>query len=555
MKIKNIFKQKKIIIGVLIAAFLGFNSFKLYDDDDDFELIKNLEIYHTLMRDLRIMYVDEISSGDLIKNSIDKMLENLDPYTVYYPESLIEDVRFANSGEYAGIGTEIDKIDNFYEITNLIKNSPAEKNGLLIGDKIISINDKLLNNKSIDEVDLLLKGENGSNIKFEIQRNNNKLNFSFKREIIKEKSIPYYGTINNNIGYIKLSSFTQNCSNELKEAFISLKEKQNINQLILDLRNNPGGLLIEAVNIVNLFIEKGENVVEMKGRVEQWNKMFKAENNPIDTKIPIIVLVNGQSASASEIVSGALQDLDRAVVIGEQTFGKGLVQTTKDLVYNAKCKITTAKYYIPSGRCIQKLDYSHKNSEGKAISIPDSLIKTFKTKNGRTVKDAGGILPDIIINSDTLSYFVENLIYNKSIYNFSNQYRNKNNQISEPEKFSISQQDLNDFKTQVGKKMVDYNTSTEKQIKEIENLANIEFENNELNQEFNKIKQKIQQIKESNINKYDDQLKKLLEYEIVKRYYYEEGEIRYSLKNDKNIDKAIEVLNNEILYKKILLNK
>ena len=549
-------KRIKITVAALLAASaLVFASFKVHDDGDDFELIKNLEIFHTLVKNLRILYVDETSSADLIKTAMDKMLENLDPYTVYYPESLVEDVRFMNSGEYAGVGAQIEIISNAYTVAQIEQGSPADRNGLLIGDVIKSIDGRETAGKTDEEINMMVKGEPGTNIKFAILRNGQPQTIEIRREIIKPKSIPYYGVIQNEIGYINLSSFTENCSAEFKDALLRLKEDKKIKKLVIDLRYNPGGLLIEAVNIVNLFVNKGENIVAMKGRVEQWNKTFRAENNPIDTEIPIVVLVNGKSASAAEIVSGALQDLDRAVIIGEKTYGKGLVQTTKDLIYNAKCKITTAKYYIPSGRCIQKLDYSHKNSRGQAESIPDSLIRTFKTAHGRTVKDAGGIMPDITVATDTLSYLVENLIDKNIIFNFATQYRIKHGTIVEPEQFKVSQAEIEELKKSAGTQLTNYRTITDDEIAILEKTAQSDFNSPEVKKRIDALKEVIQQIKSSEINKYDDQLKKALEYEIVRRYYYEQGEIRYTLQNDPYILSATDMLNNAILYKKTLGRK
>lgn len=543
---------RRSIAATLIVAIIGFSSFKIHDDGDDFELIKNLEIFHTLIKNLRILYVDETSSADLIKTAMDKMLENLDPYTVYYPESLVEDVKFMNSGEYAGIGAEIEIMKKNPVIAEITKGSPADRNGILIGDIIKAIDGRSTDGKSIDEINMMVKGEPGTSTKFQLIRNGQTVNTELQREIIKQKSIPYYGLAADKIGYINLSSFTENCGAEFKEALNKLKKEQQIEKLIIDLRYNPGGLLIEAVNIVNLFVDKGESIVEMKGRVEQWNKNFKAEQNPVDTQIPIVVLVNGQSASAAEIVSGALQDLDRAVIIGEKTFGKGLVQTTKDLVYNAKCKITTAKYYIPSGRCIQKLDYSHKNRLGQAESIPDSLIKTFKTAHGRIVKDAGGIMPDILVTTDTLSYLVENMINKNIIFDYATQYRINHSSITSPEQFVITPTEIAGVKTMAGSEITNYKTITDDEIAILEKAATNDFGSAEVKKRIDSLKELIKTIKASEINKYDDQIKKALEYEIIRRYYYEEGEIRYTIKNDPYISSAIEMLNNAILYKKTL---
>ncbi|MBQ5403683.1 MAG: S41 family peptidase [Bacteroidales bacterium] len=542
--------KKKIIIP-LIALLLGVSSF-VKDDGDDFELIKNLEIFHTLMRDIRILYVDETSSGELIKTAMDEMLKHLDPYTVYYPESLVEDVMFINTGEYAGIGADLEKYNGVYQVVEISEASPADKAGILIGDKIIRINGNEIKDKSIDEISLLIKGEPGTSLNLTYLRDNVEQNVSVKRAMIKEKNIPYFGKIADKTGYINLSGFTENCSKELKTAFLKLKNDEKIDKLVIDLRYNPGGLLIEAVNIVNLFVDKGESIVEMKGRVEQWNKVFRAENNPVDTKIPIVVLVNGRSASASEIVSGALQDLDRAVILGEKTFGKGLVQTTKDLTYNSKLKITTAKYYIPSGRCIQKLDYSHKDSQGNATQISESQFKTFKTKNGRPVKDAGGIMPDINADVDSIAEITANLIAENIIFDYATLFRLKHDKISSPEEFEVTDADMEDFKKFAGSKLFEYQTSSDGLIKELNNLLKAEYGSSEISLEVQKIQEEIKKQKQKKFSEFYSQIKTALATEIISRYYYQEGVIRYTLKHDSFLEKAKSVLNDQNLYKKVL---
>lgn len=544
--------MKKKILAIAFAISAIFCGFKVYDDGDDFELIKNLEIFHTVMREIRLLYVDEPNSGELIKTAIDKMLESLDPYTVYYPESLVEDVKFINKGEYAGIGADMEKIGNEIIITAIYKDSPADKAGLTIGDKVTAINKKTTKDKSIDEISLLLKGEPGTNVTLTINHNAKNNDIIVKRAIIEIKDIPYYGVVEDKIGYINLSGFTEKSSKEFKNAFLELQNNKQIEKLIIDLRENPGGLLQEAVNIVNIFVNKGEKIVDMRSRLAQWSKIYYAKEQPLNTQIPIAVLVNNHSASAAEIVSGSLQDLDRAVILGEKTYGKGLVQSTRDLIYNAKFKITTAKYYIPSGRCIQKLDYSHKTNEGKATQIADSLIKTFKTSKGRIVKDAGGILPDILINADTLSHVVEHLIDNNIIFNYATLYKTKHSTIPEPEKFQISDNELVEFKKYADKNLYNYTTQADEDIKMLETSLDNELNSAEIKQQISMLKQSIQNKKKANANRYDNQIKTALGAEIVGRYYYDEGIIRYSLNRDPYIFKAISILKDENLYKKLL---
>ena len=554
MKIKKIIKPKIIVAVVAIATIVPLLSFTK-DDDDDFELIKNLEIFHTLMRDIRVMYVEETSSGELIHTAINKMLETLDPYTVYYPESLVEDVRMMNTGEYAGIGANIEEVKGQYIISSIYKDSPADKAGLMIGDIILKINDKEITGKSYDELDLILKGEPGTPVNISAIHDGQKKTLSMKRAMIDIPDIPYYGEIAPKIGYINLSGFTQDCGKQFRDAFVQLKNEKHIDKLIIDLRFNPGGLLVEAVNIVNLFVNKGEKIVEMKGRVEEWNNTFRAENAPLDTEIPIVVLVNGNSASAAEIVSGALQDLDRAVIIGEKTYGKGLVQTTKKLVFNSTMKVTTAKYYIPSGRCIQKLDYGHKDSTGKATKITESQNRTFKTKNGRTVKDAGGIMPDVVVNSDTMSYILENLIDSNIIFDFATQYQKKHATVKSPEEFEITDSEILDLKAFAGDRLYKYNTMVDEDLADLTDDIKAEYANPTITATLNTLKKQIEAEKQKEYERQKPQIRTALGSEIIRRYYYDEGMIRYSLKNDQFIEKAQEVLNDAILYRKILSGK
>lgn len=554
MKIKKFIKPKIIVAVVAIATIVPLLSFTK-DDDDDFELIKNLEIFHTLMRDIRVMYVEETSSGELIHTAINKMLETLDPYTVYYPESLVEDVRMMNTGEYAGIGANIEEVKGQYIISSIYKDSPADKAGLMIGDIILKINDKEITGKSYDELDLILKGEPGTPVNISAIHDGQKKTLSMKRAMIDIPDIPYYGEIAPKIGYINLSGFTQDCGKQFRDAFVQLKNEKHIDKLIIDLRFNPGGLLVEAVNIVNLFVNKGEKIVEMKGRVEEWNNTFRAENAPLDTEIPIVVLVNGNSASAAEIVSGALQDLDRAVIIGEKTYGKGLVQTTKKLVFNSTMKVTTAKYYIPSGRCIQKLDYGHKDSTGKATKITESQNRTFKTKNGRTVKDAGGIMPDVVVNSDTMSYILENLIDSNIIFDFATQYQKKHTTVKSPEEFEITDSEILDLKAFAGDRLYKYNTMVDEDLADLTDDIKAEYANPTITATLNTLKKQIEAEKQKEYERQKPQIRTALGSEIIRRYYYDEGMIRYSLKNDQFIEKAQEVLNDAILYRKILSGK
>ena len=392
---------KKFWIGAVIIVVGGIGFYSFTNDQKNFEIAKNLDIYHTLFRELNLFYVDDIQPNKLVKTSIDQMLGSLDPYTNYIPEDQIEDFRFMTTGEYAGIGALISKQNGKILIAEPYEGFPAQKFGLKAGDEILEVEGKSTEKMNTEDVSNLLKGPANKPVKIKLLRYGNKK--PFEVDVVREKisiaAVPYFGMLNEKTAYIALSNFTANCSQEVKNAFIELQAKKP-EALVLDLRSNPGGLLEEAVQTVNLFVPKGSIIVSTKGKVKEWDKTYKAMSNPIDTTIKIAVLVNRNSASASEIVAGAFQDLDRGIVVGSRTFGKGLVQTTRDLSYGTKLKITTAKYYIPSGRCIQALDYTHRNEDGSVGHIPDSLITEFSTKTGRKVYDGGGVASDLKFDGD-----------------------------------------------------------------------------------------------------------------------------------------------------------
>ena len=401
-------KVKIIILGIALAITsiisVGFA-------DNYFEISKNIDIFTTLYKELNAFYVDETDPGKLMKTGIDKMLKSLDPYTTYIPESEIEDFRFMTTGQYGGIGAIITKQKDFVYVSEPYEGYPAQKAGLMAGDKILEINGKSAKGKTTEEVSKVLKGQPNTSVTILIERPHleNPFEVTFDREKVSVKSIPYSGYIEDGIGYVKLRSFTRNCSKDMKSAIENLKKEGELKGLVLDLRSNPGGLLNESVDIVNLFVEKGEQIVSTKGKIKAWEKSYVANNKPLDTKVPLVVLINSSSASASEIVSGSIQDLDRGVVVGQRSYGKGLVQQTRKLSYNSQLKLTVAKYYIPSGRCIQALDYSNRNKDGSVGKIADSLTTAFQTKNGREVFDGGGINPDIITENGSASNIVISL--------------------------------------------------------------------------------------------------------------------------------------------------
>ncbi|WP_282126001.1 S41 family peptidase [Marinifilum flexuosum] len=531
------------------AAFFGFSR-----DERNFEISKNLNIYYTMFRELNLFYVDEIDPGDLVKKSMDAMLKTLDPYTTYISESDIEDFKLMTTGEYAGIGALISKHKDEVIIAEPYEGFPAYKAGLRAGDVMLEINGTSTKDKSTDDVSNLLKGQPNVPLTIKIKRPGVKKTMDKKlvREKIQLKSVPYYGMITDSIGYIHLNQFTNKSAGEVKNALKELKE-QNAKSIVLDLRGNPGGLLDQAIEITNLFVNKGEDIVSTKGKVSKWDKSYKATKSPLDSEIPIAVLVNRGSASASEIVSGAIQDLDRGVVLGNRTFGKGLVQTTRNLTYNTKLKVTTAKYYIPSGRCIQALDYSNRNEDGSVGKVADSLITEYHTKNGRSVYDGGGILPDIKVDADTYSILSLNMIRDFMFFDFATLYANKTESIESAKEFKVSDDLFNEFVEFVKEsKDFTYKSESTEILKALKKSAKEEKNFDISTDEFEALEAKLAPNLDRDIQRFKDELKELLAHEIVKRYHYQKGGIEFSLRDDKTLLRAIEVLESNNEYVGIL---
>ncbi|MFN5296574.1 MAG: S41 family peptidase, partial [Flavobacteriales bacterium] len=445
-----------VVCGALLSATFS---------DEFFEISKNMEIFTSVYKELNIYYVDGTKPGALMKTGIDAMLKSLDPYTVYYPESKIEEAMFMQTGQYGGIGTLVNTIEGKITITEPYEGYAAVKSGLIAGDVVLKINGKSVEGKRHDEVTDQLTGQPGSEVELTIQRPGEAQPraVKIKREEIKIKDVPYFAMLADSAtGYIQLTGFTQSAGSEVKAAFLALK-KRNMNKLILDLRGNGGGLLREAITIVNLFVPKGTEIVKTKGKIEEWNKTYTAMNDPVDTQIPIVVLVDGGSASASEIVSGSLQDLDRAVVVGAESYGKGLVQQTKDLAYNTKIKLTVAKYYTPSGRCIQRLDYSHRDENtGEVVAKADSLIRSFKTKGGRPVSDGRGINPDVEVKEEDAAHIVRSLIENWVIFHYATEYHRTHTSIDSADAFHLTDAEYNQFVEFAKGKEFHYDTHTKK---------------------------------------------------------------------------------------------
>jgi carboxyl-terminal processing protease len=522
-------------IGILASAAIP---------DEFFEISKNMEIFTSLYKELNIYYVDGTRPGALMKTGIDAMLKSLDPYTVYYPESKIEDAMFMQTGQYGGIGTLVNTIDGKITITEPYEGYAAVKAGLQAGDVILKVNGKSVEGKKHDEITDLLTGQPGSEVELTIQRagETSTRAIKIKREEIKIPDVPFYSMLNDSAtGYIKLNGFTQTASQEMRSAILDLKKK-NMSKLILDLRGNGGGLLREATTIVNFFVPKGTEIVRTKGKIDEWNKTYTAINDPIDTQIPLIVLVDGYSASASEIVSGSLQDLDRAVIIGSESYGKGLVQQTKDLAYNSKLKLTVAKYYTPSGRCIQRLDYSHRDeSTGQVTAKADSLIKTFKTRNGRTVFDGRGISPDVEVKQEDGSQILASLVENWVIFHWVTQFHLSHNSIDSANTFKLSDKDYADFVTYAKNQSFHYETATEQLYAELKKTAQEEKYYIGSEKQFDDLFARIEPQKEADLLKFRGQIKEYLENEIVARYYYQTGRAKNALPVDPCIMKAVDV--------------
>lgn len=546
--------KKRITKVILVVALAMSSIFSVGYADSYFEVSKNLDIFATLFRELNIYYVDESDPGKLIKTGIDAMLESLDPYTNYIPESNMEDYKLMTTGQYGGIGALIQKQGDYVVISEPYEGFGAFKAGLRAGDKILEVDGKSVKGKNTSDIREVLMGQPGSSIQLKIERPGTLEPFvkEVVREEVKIKDVPYYAMLKNDVGYIKLTGFTESASKEVKTALISLKE-QNAKSMVLDLRGNGGGLLNEAVNIVNFFVPKGSEVVFTKGKIKEWDKTYKALNEPIDIQIPLVVLIDEGSASASEIVSGSLQDHDRAVVVGNQSYGKGLVQSVRPLSYNSKLKVTVAKYYTPSGRCIQKLDYSHREEDGKVNAVADSLIREFKTLNSkRPVFDGKGVAPDVTVERMELSNISASLITKNLIFEYATNYRLKNETIKPVAEFAFTDADYNDFMAFLAGKDYSYTTDSEDLLAKLEKITKEEKYFDDVKSEYEQLKEKLKTHKNDDLNTFKEEIITILETEIVGRYYYQNGAIASSLKKDPVIEKALSTLDDQSLYNSIL---
>jgi carboxyl-terminal processing protease len=538
-----------------LLIFAGLSAgFLVTQETRDFKIAKNLDIFFSLFRELNTFYVDEINPDKIIKTGIDNMLKTLDPYTVYFPESEADEFVLMTTGKYGGIGSLVRGGGEYVVFNEVYKNFPADRAGIKAGDKLIKLDGVSLKGITTEKVSDKLKGNPGTDITLTVERNGKETDYTMKREKIIIPPVPYFGMIDSKTGYIRFTNFTQGCIEDVKNALVALKTS-NPQQIILDLRGNPGGLLTEAVEIVNLFVGPGNDVVSTKGKVKQFDEDFKTTKAAIDEKIPIAVLINRGSASAAEIVAGAIQDLDRGVIVGQRSYGKGLVQVTRPLSYNTQLKVTTAKYYIPSGRCIQALDFSHPNDDGSVGIIPDSLISEFKTRNGRIVKDGGGITPDIDIEPESLSQFTTELYLRYFIFDFATQYYWNHPEIKSPSQFVFTDKDYSDFRSFLISRNFSYKTFTETSLNELIDNAKREKYYDLHKDLFSELEKDVAHSLDQDLTVFRPEITELLEEEIIGRYFYDEGAIAWSVKKDEQISKALEVLNNKEKYSSILSGK
>jgi carboxyl-terminal processing protease len=547
--------KKTLLLSGLIGIVFSIFSFE-QPRERYFEIAKNLDIFATLFKEVNTYYVDEVNPGKLIKVGIDGMLESLDPYTNYIPEDEIENFRTMTTGQYGGIGAVIGRRKETPVVLMPYLGWPAEKAGLKIGDEILEIDGINVVDKSTSDISKLLKGQYNTEVKVTVRRFGSEKPFQVKmiREKIKIDAVPYYGMVNDKVGYFQLSDFTSSASKEVRKALLALKEK-GAESIIFDLRDNPGGLLSEAINISNLFIPKQSAVVSTRGKVAEWNKTYSALNAPMDTEIPMVVLISGRSASASEIVAGVLQDYDRAVVVGERSFGKGLVQATRPLSYNSQVKITTAKYYTPSGRCIQAIDYSQRGEDGAVKKIPDSLRSEFKTKAGRKVYDGGGIAPDLRIEDSKLSPITISLIQKGLIFDFATEYAFKHKTIVPAKDFKLSDAEYNIFVQWLSDKDYDYTTKVESSIDGLISNAKSEKYFDAIKSQIEDLKVRMSHNKENDLITFKPEIIIQLEDEIASRYYFQQGKIEASFDNDENILTALSILSDQEKMKSILSGK
>ncbi len=541
-KITTFFLAVLFCLGSLFYAFAGNN----------FELVKNLELFVNIFSLLNTYYVDDIDPKKMTQDGIEGMLQTLDPYSAFISEDDLPNYRQQTTGKYGGIGAIIRQSGDYVIVADPYEGFPAVKAGLIAGDKILKINNKSAKNLNTREVSKLLKGLPGTPVELLIERYKTvePLTIKFNREEIKINSVPFSDMLTNQIGYIRLNSFTENCHQHLLTA-LAKQEKEGLKSLILDLRGNPGGLLNESVDVANIFIPKDQEIVSTRSKEENWDRTYTTERHPEAPDMPLVILIDGNAASASEIVAGVMQDIDRAVIIGERSFGKGLVQTTKDVGYSSKVKLTTAKYYLPSGRCIQAVDYSggYNNKQDK---IADSLRTKFKTQNGRNVYDAGGIDPDKEITQKKISNVTRSLIAKELLFQYANEYRHQHDTAPEADQFELTDTDFENFRAFLADKDYEYETESEMLLKKLKEMVEKEQYLDDVQTEIDLLEQQIEGDKQNDLVKFKEEIRQLLEYEIIARYHYQEGRIAEALEDDEAVKLAIEVLKDNNLYKQML---
>lgn len=552
---KRFFEKTRGLYIILVSVVLltGIVAFRYRDDY--FELSRNLQIFADVYREVNLKYVDEVKPGELMKKGVDAMLDSLDPYTEYIPQSEVEDfkMKFVNP-QYGGIGALIFQFDDKVIVRDVYEGFPAQRADIRAGDHILRFNDTEVTSRNGLQVSDMLKGQKGSEINLLISRPGVPKPFlkAVTRQEIKLNNIPYYGLLSEHTGYIKLNHFLENSAQEVKDAFLDLRDKEHISSLVFDLRGNGGGILQESVKIVNLFVDKGATIVTQSGRNHQGEIIYKAASQPVDTHMPIIVLVDKGTASASEIVAGALQDLERAVIVGQRSFGKGLVQQTLPLSYNTLMKITVAKYYTPSGRCIQAVDYVHRNKDGSVNQVADSTIAEYRTRGGRLVYDGSGIFPDVATKPRTYSNLLYALVSKQLIFDYATLYRNTHPSIAPPALFRLTEAELAAFNTWLADKNYDYTTSTEKLMADLKQIAEKEKRFTAIRPEYDALRLKISHNKNEDLTKYKDEIRNFLENEIVQRYYFQKGKLICSLSKDADITRSLELLGNSPLLATIL---
>lgn len=549
--------QRRGIIGLFCLLFVASSVVPGWAQKDNrFEVSKNLDIFNSLLKEVEMFYVDSVDVDKTVQRGIEAMLAGLDPYTEYYPEQKTEELSLMTTGEYGGIGSLIRQRNNEggVMIAEPTEGMPADLAGLKPGDLILAIDTIDVSKATNSRVSELLKGVPNTKMVLTIQRPGEKKprKFEITRKQITTPQVTYYGVKNDSIGYIYLKAFTIKSAQEVKEAFLDLKKNHNIKSLVLDLRGNGGGVLEGAVQIVGMFVPKGSEVLSTKGKIKQWDRTYRTSTEPLDTVMPLAILINGGTASAAEIVSGSLQDMDRAVLVGQRSFGKGLVQAPRDLPYNGKVKITMSKYYIPSGRCIQQIDYSHRKEDGSVAAIPDSLTSVFYTSKKRPVRDGGGVRPEFEVKEPKVPTMMYYLAADTVLFDFVTDWAQKHKTIAPIEEFTVSDEDFEALKQYAKSKNFTYDRQSEKVLKNLKEVAEFEEYLEEDSTAFKELEAKLTPNLERDFDRFKDEVKRVMAAEIVKRYYYQRGELQESLKDDLVLEKALEVLGDPDLYRRTL---